>query len=168
MLKQLVQVIAITLGGALTVASPANADQTAYDNIPLEEGNLWVFVTDSAGYLRGETGSRTVHVEREWNLGDGWYANRVNGLYTPESSVIMYDHVYDSNFLVHDGSDWTHALRFAGAAGEPWSMRANSCDAFDVERYDNAGTTVTVPAGDFENPIGFSFTHHSGPGCAVR
>jgi len=51
-----------------------------------------VFITDSEGYLVGDTDTRTVEVTREWYLGFGWYANRLVGLLSPLSSVILYDH----------------------------------------------------------------------------
>lgn len=150
------------LCGALLVTSAAHA-QSAYHNFPLEKGNTWVYITDSEGYLVGDTGTRMIHVDREWYLGGNWYANRLNGLFSPDSSVIMYDRTGYPNMWVHDGSAWSIALRFAAAIGDLWSFRATACDAFDVQRYDTAGSTITVPAGDFTDTLGFTFTHTPDP-----
>lgn len=145
----------------MLAAGTARADHTAYQNLPLEKGNVWVFITDHEGYLVGDTQTRTMAVDAEQYLGGGWYANRLAGLFAPGAPVWMYDHAAGSDMWVHDGNAWSTALRFGAETGQRWSFRANACAAYDVQAYDTAG--ITTPAGQFDDVRGFSLTFTPDP-----
>jgi hypothetical protein len=147
---------------ASAFAFPAAAGPTAYEIFPLEQGNLWVFATDSEGYLVGPTGISVIEVTDEVYLGGDWYANQVEGLL--DHPDWFYDHTMASEMWIYD-EGWSHLFDFDAEIGDSWSAWGGPCSSYDVTMAATSGT-ATTPAGDFAGVIDFTLSRQTDP--AVR
>ena len=134
----------IAVAAALLLSSAAQA-QTAYDELPLDKGNLSVFIEDSAGYLQEPTQIRTVEVTEGGYYGYGWFHHVVSGLY--RSDVELWDH-YAGNQLWTYSDDWYRAFDFDAPRGGEYSYRIGPCERYNVT-YNPLGASILTPAGKF-------------------
>lgn len=147
---------------AITALAPASAAATAYDNFPLEDNNLWVYLSQDQN---GATTTRELSVTAEAYLGGGWYANRLDGMFRQPQWV--WDHVYDDRMWVHDGTDFQEIFDFAAAPGDTFDVIFSACDGNTVEYQGQVGS-YDVPAGSFVGTYEFDMGWTGNPPPHVR
>ncbi len=129
---------------ATTLTATTVVAQTAYDEFPLDRGNLSVFVEDSTGYLAEPTQMNLVEVTAGGYYGRGWFRHTISGLYM--SDVELWDHYWGNQMWTYSDS-WYTAYDFDAADGDTFRYRIGPCEIYDVT-YRTQGS-VSTPAGTF-------------------
>ena len=132
----------------LMLALSSTASAAAYDQFPMDTGNLWIFDTP--------TGHRAVVVEDTTEISAGEWASDTAGLL--DASVTVYDSETSDEVTV-DSSGSEALFDFGAEDGDSWDVSLSDCDNYTVTASIDADSSASTPAGDFDNIHTFELEH---------